>query len=93
MPGMRILAGLVVATAVTATAEAASLRCNGDLILPGDSIMAVKRSCGEPAREERVENKFGAQVGTALYYEGDYGQNDRKVILFDGKVDRVELLD
>lgn len=93
MPGKTILAGLVITTAVTATAEAASLRCNGDLILPGDGILAVKRSCGEPAREERVENKFGAQIGTALYYEGDYGQSDRKVILFGGKVDRIELLD
>ncbi len=93
MPGKPILAGLVIATAVTSIVEAASLRCNGDLIQPGDGILAVKRACGEPAREQKMENKFGAKIGTALYYEGDYGQSDRKVILVDGKVDRIELLD
>jgi hypothetical protein len=88
------MAGLTLAAAVTATAGTSGpLRCNGDLILQGDSILAVKRACGEPVREQKVENKFGARIGTELYYKGGYGQRDRRVILIDGKVERVELLD
>lgn len=93
MPG-KIMAALALTVTVTATAGTSGpLRCNGDLILRGDSILAVKRACGEPVREQRVENKFGARIGTELYYEGGYGQRDRRVILIDGKVERIELLD
>lgn len=84
---------IIAATARTGIAEAASLRCHGDLIQRGDGILAVKCACGEPAREQRIENKFGARIGTALHAEGDQRRSDRGVILVDGKIARIELLD
>ena len=44
------LAGLL----VTGGAGAQSLRCNGQLVNPGDSKYAVVRKCGEPAFREAV---------------------------------------
>lgn len=89
---MRTLAMIGCALALMHPAQAASLRCGGDLIQEGDSVIAVQDACGEPVREAAIVNDNGARVGTALYYRYDYGA-DRKVVLSGGKVTRVERLD
>ena len=74
-------------------AAADSLRCDGDLVRPGDSYLAVTDACGDPVREVALIGEDNERVGTALYYRGGYGQADRKVYLRGGTVTGIERLD
>ncbi len=90
----RVAGVLLVGVATSAAiADAASLRCNGDLIQPGDSLLTVLDSCGQPDATERLVNEYGTQLSSALYYRGGYGRRDRKVIVTEGEVTRVEVID
>ncbi len=83
----------LMAVAAASAAHGASLRCGGDLVQEGDSVLDVQESCGDPAREVALVNDHGGRVGTAFYYHGGYGKADRKVIFSGGRVTRIDRLD
>lgn len=85
--------GAAVCLMVTGDARGDSLRCERDLVRPGDSYLAVTDACGEPDREVALMGEDDQRVGTALYYRGEYGQADRKVYLRGGAVTGIERLD
>jgi len=87
----QILTAAALAAAVT-PATADSLRCGGDLIDSGDSIMEVTEACGEPARETAITNEEGVRVGTALFYQPS-GKSVRKVIIYGGEVAGIRRID
>ena len=78
---------------VTQDANADKLRCGNALVQPGDSYLDVTDACGEPAREVAVVDEDNDRIGTALYYRGDHGQNDRKVHMRGGTVIAIQRLD
>lgn len=86
-------ATVILAAVFGVNVEAAYLRCNGDLIQPGDSILTVIDSCGKPDWSENQLNVYGARTSTSLYYRGEHGERDRKVVISEGEVERIEALD
>ena len=45
---------LVFLLALSVAAQAADLRCQGDLMTPGTIVAKVRKKCGDPLWEERV---------------------------------------
>lgn len=84
---------VIVATAsVAAQAHERSIRCGNALIQTGDPVSKLMRECGEPYMRERVENRFGASVGTRYYFEMPQGQADRTVLVNEGRVQSIEVM-
>jgi hypothetical protein len=82
-----LLAALVGSAAAANTAQ--SHRCDRGLVVVGDSIAAVYKACGQPARVVQLENRVGAAAGERLEYF-----YDRKAVLIvvqGGKVTRIEI--
>ena len=45
---------LLFVLALSVAAQAADLRCQGDLMTPGTIVAKVRKKCGDPVWEERV---------------------------------------
>ena len=45
---------LLFGLALSVAAQAADLRCQGDLMTPGTIVAKVRKKCGDPVWEERV---------------------------------------
>lgn len=91
---MHKLIAAIALTVFAGTASADELwRCDSGLVKLGDDIMSVIEDCGQPVREVALVNGLGNQVGKALYFDGGYGQADRKVIFSGGRVVGIVRLD
>lgn len=88
-----ILAALLTAhgTAAAAASTAHSHRCERGLVVVGDSVAAVYRTCGEPSRVVQLENRSGGAVGERLEYF--YGRKAVMIVVRGGKVSRIEIVD
>lgn len=84
---------VILATAFGRTSRRPTCGCNGDLIQPGDSILTVIESCGKPDWSENQLNVYSARTSTSLYYRGEHGERDRKAVISEGEVERIEALD
>lgn len=91
-------AALVLAAAVglVAWAEAAALRCVGDLVTEGDYAYEVRRVCGEPAAIQPLDDPAHHDHGPSeeiWYY--DLGDNRllRALHFLEGRLRRIEVTD
>ena len=90
---MRITAALLTGfAAMLACSSAQAFRCGNDLVLVGDSVLAVEDACGHPDRKVVLVGKDDQRVGTAFYYRLEQ-KAPRKVYMRGGTVTRVERLD
>jgi hypothetical protein len=85
------IAAICIAVTITPL-HAAGLRCGNDLVRPGDSVLAVADSCGEPDRRAAIVGEDNHRIGTAYYYRQE-NKAARKVYFRGGEVTRIERLD
>ena len=86
MRKLLILIGIIALTSVTKQAYA--MRCNGKLVLVGDSIIKVIENCGRPLYSQRIIHRD--RFMTLLIYKKKYGREKRLFILNATVVEVVE---
>jgi hypothetical protein len=81
-----------IAAALLAFAAVASpggtYRAGGKVLSPGDSVMRVLDTMGEPITKEPVQNKLGATMGEYWYYRD--GSKTVKIFVSGGKIVDIE---
>jgi hypothetical protein len=79
---------LLLVTVLGGSAQAADMRCQGDLMTPGTIVAKVRKKCGDPLWEERVGEVTVRRSGqevllyiTEMTYESGSGYY---VLTFEG---------
>lgn len=95
---VRAMTVAVALSASSAIAGDGSFRCSSGggsaLVQPGDPADEVIEACGEPLRESKLENKYGATVGWEHVFEIGYGKANR-LVRYDasGRVSWIRRID
>jgi len=77
-----------VSAAAVADHGGSTYRAGSKVLSPGDSVMRVLDTMGEPVTKEPVQNKFGATMGEYWYYRD--GSKTVKFFISGGKIVNIE---